>query len=171
MRAEVRILGERSDYRLACQAYPRGRVVIPESAPVSRYRRSRPSIDAGSEFGIAVDIGTTTVQISLVDLKSGRDFMLDTFLNTQRRFGDDVTSRIAAAGEPAAFQKQVRLIRDGIMASCAGAFAENLETMRLPRPATVAAQDKVRRINLTDRISLSQGDIRNLQLAREIPGQ
>jgi uncharacterized 2Fe-2S/4Fe-4S cluster protein (DUF4445 family) len=51
-----------------------------------------------NSFGIALDIGTTTVQAELVDLDSAK--CLDTFFafNNQRSFGTDVISRINAAG-------------------------------------------------------------------------
>jgi uncharacterized 2Fe-2S/4Fe-4S cluster protein (DUF4445 family) len=45
-------------------------------------------------FGLAIDIGTTTVAMSLVDLISGRAIKTQSLLNSQRRFGTDVISRI-----------------------------------------------------------------------------
>ena len=47
--------------------------------------------------GIAIDIGTTTIQARLVDLSTGK--ILDTFsaFNEQRVFGADVMSRISSA--------------------------------------------------------------------------
>ncbi|MCL2440414.1 MAG: ASKHA domain-containing protein [Treponema sp.] len=47
--------------------------------------------------GIAIDIGTTTIQAQLVDLDTG--IILETFsaLNNQRCFGADIMSRISAA--------------------------------------------------------------------------
>ncbi|MDD3893909.1 MAG: ASKHA domain-containing protein [Syntrophomonadaceae bacterium] len=45
-------------------------------------------------YGIAVDIGTTTVVVSLVDLLSGREIGSETAINPQKDFGLDVLSRI-----------------------------------------------------------------------------
>jgi len=45
-------------------------------------------------FGLAVDIGTTTVALSLVDLHTGEILCEDGFLNPQKAFGLDVLSRI-----------------------------------------------------------------------------
>ena len=45
-------------------------------------------------FAVAVDIGTTTLAASLLDLNSGRELAVTSRLNPQTRFGDDVLSRI-----------------------------------------------------------------------------
>lgn len=45
----------------------------------------------------AVDIGTTTVVMQLVDRKSGRALAMETFVNPQRKYGADVISRIEAS--------------------------------------------------------------------------
>jgi uncharacterized 2Fe-2S/4Fe-4S cluster protein (DUF4445 family) len=50
-----------------------------------------------SLFGLAVDIGTTTVVVKLVDMKTGQTVATQAALNPQARFGDDVISRIAYA--------------------------------------------------------------------------
>jgi uncharacterized 2Fe-2S/4Fe-4S cluster protein (DUF4445 family) len=50
-------------------------------------------------FGIAVDIGTTTVVVTLVDLKSGKAVDVGTTYNSQMRHGDDVITRIVYATE------------------------------------------------------------------------
>jgi uncharacterized 2Fe-2S/4Fe-4S cluster protein (DUF4445 family) len=48
-------------------------------------------------YGLAVDLGTTTVAAELIDLASGRTIMAATSLNAQARFGADVVSRVTAA--------------------------------------------------------------------------
>lgn len=45
-------------------------------------------------FGIAIDIGTTTLVGALVDLNTGADVAVDARLNPQTSYGDDVISRI-----------------------------------------------------------------------------
>jgi uncharacterized 2Fe-2S/4Fe-4S cluster protein (DUF4445 family) len=47
-------------------------------------------------FGIAVDLGTTTVVAQLVDLSSAKVLAVETILNPQVRFGADLISRIQA---------------------------------------------------------------------------
>jgi len=54
--------------------------------------------DAGEKiFGLAVDIGTTTVVVKLLNMKDGRCLATQAELNPQTRYGDDVISRIAYA--------------------------------------------------------------------------
>jgi len=50
-----------------------------------------------SLYGIAVDIGTTTVVGYLMDLKSGKQLAVSSQTNPQTSFGDDVISRIQYA--------------------------------------------------------------------------
>ena len=50
-------------------------------------------------YGIAVDIGTTTVVLALIELCSGKRLKISAFENPQRSFGFDVLSRIAASNE------------------------------------------------------------------------
>lgn len=48
----------------------------------------------GSNVGIAVDIGTTTVMANLVDLNGGNVLASAAFYNSQMQYGEDVISRI-----------------------------------------------------------------------------
>ncbi|BCS55099.1 ASKHA domain-containing protein [Geobacter sp. SVR] len=48
-------------------------------------------------YALAIDLGTTTLAVSLVDLRSGRRLAVAGSLNPQRRFGADVVSRLDAA--------------------------------------------------------------------------
>ncbi len=48
-------------------------------------------------FGIAVDIGTTTVVTKLINMTDGQCLATEAALNPQSRYGDDVISRIAYA--------------------------------------------------------------------------
>ncbi len=48
-------------------------------------------------FGLAVDLGTTTVVARLIDMAGGQCLATQAALNPQTRFGDDVVSRIAYA--------------------------------------------------------------------------
>ncbi len=51
------------------------------------------------QYGIAVDIGTTTVVVYLVDLSDGTLVDVASIYNSQIRFGDDVITRIVNATE------------------------------------------------------------------------
>jgi uncharacterized 2Fe-2S/4Fe-4S cluster protein (DUF4445 family) len=52
-----------------------------------------------TRFGLAVDIGTTTIVGYLVDLKTGRLVDVGSTYNSQMRHGDDVITRIVFASE------------------------------------------------------------------------
>jgi len=51
-----------------------------------------------ARFGLAVDIGTTTLAAALIDVDSGVEVAAGSLLNPQAEFGADVMSRIHAAG-------------------------------------------------------------------------
>lgn len=51
------------------------------------------------EFGIALDIGTTTLAMRLVGLRTKKHFATITAMNHQRAYGADVISRIQAANQ------------------------------------------------------------------------
>jgi uncharacterized 2Fe-2S/4Fe-4S cluster protein (DUF4445 family) len=69
------------------------------------------------EISFAVDIGTTTIKISLVDTGAKRVYRIASFLNPQRRYGQDVISRIAAAADPKAMARMSSLIREAVFIS------------------------------------------------------
>ena len=48
-------------------------------------------------YAIAIDLGTTTLAASLIELASGRRLAMTGSMNPQRRFGADVVSRLDAA--------------------------------------------------------------------------
>ena len=52
------------------------------------------TITPRSGYGIAIDIGTTTVVAALIDLSDGTAVLRHSFLNPQRAFGPDVITRI-----------------------------------------------------------------------------
>lgn len=92
--------------RLACRAYPKESVKVEllfgmedEFEIVAEHAQNRTtSIQKQKEgFGIAVDIGTTTIAMQLISLGSGEIVGTYTALNRQRCFGADVIARITAA--------------------------------------------------------------------------
>jgi len=56
-------------------------------------------VDGEEGIGIAIDVGTTTVVMYFVHLKTGKTIEVKSFLNPQRTFGADVISRITYATE------------------------------------------------------------------------
>ncbi|MDD1767750.1 MAG: ASKHA domain-containing protein [Methanomassiliicoccales archaeon] len=75
------------------------------TAIVDEVSRPRVLIDVRSgdaslrNYGIALDIGTTTVVLSLIDLADGRDIAQTSDYNKQIVYGEDVLSRITYAEE------------------------------------------------------------------------
>jgi uncharacterized 2Fe-2S/4Fe-4S cluster protein (DUF4445 family) len=65
----------------------------------------RPGTAGTHVFGLAVDIGTTTVVVHLVDLVTGATLGAAGALNPQVSYGDDVITRIIHAGEPGGLEE------------------------------------------------------------------
>ncbi len=61
------------------------------------YEELRKKTVAEKIFGLAVDIGTTTVVAKLINMADGKCLATESVLNPQTRYGDDVISRIAYA--------------------------------------------------------------------------
>src|ERR1035441_8737017 len=83
-------------WRLACQASVTGRVVLrigQWDAPILS-DDDAVHFEAREGFGIAVDLGTTTLVAQLLDLRSGRIVDVRTALNPQSAHGADLMSRV-----------------------------------------------------------------------------
>ena len=94
--------------RLACRAYPEGPVKVEvlscsedDFEAVAEHTLSgvAPAREQSGSYGIAVDIGTTTIAMQLVALDTGEITGTYTALNRQRRFGADVISRMKVSVE------------------------------------------------------------------------
>jgi uncharacterized 2Fe-2S/4Fe-4S cluster protein (DUF4445 family) len=68
----------------------RGETVCYDGEVIDRYR--------GHLYGLAMDLGTTTVVLELVDLESGRSVSVSSFENPQRFGGSDVMHRVSYDG-------------------------------------------------------------------------
>jgi len=69
-----------------------------------------------ASLGIAVDIGTTTLVVALVDLDSGDELAVASALNPQTAYGHDVLSRIHFAAEPDGLSTMQRALVNGLNA-------------------------------------------------------
>jgi uncharacterized 2Fe-2S/4Fe-4S cluster protein (DUF4445 family) len=63
----------------------------------------------GEIYGLAVDLGTTTVVAQLLDLNSGKIISQASTLNRQAAYGSDIISRIALAGESPDYLERLKL--------------------------------------------------------------
>lgn len=67
-----------------------------------------------ANLGIAVDIGTTTLVVALVDLESGDELAVASALNPQTAYGHDVLSRIHFAAESDGLATMQRALVDSL---------------------------------------------------------
>ena len=68
------------------------RIEVEDLTPVAASERE-------NNYGLAVDIGTTTIAVALMDMRKGIDLYSATEYNRQGMHGDDVLSRIEYAGD------------------------------------------------------------------------
>ncbi|MBN1383625.1 MAG: DUF4445 domain-containing protein [Elusimicrobia bacterium] len=73
-----------------------------------------PGDTSGSNFGVAVDIGTTTIVSYLVNLNSQKVLSAKAIYNPQVSFGEDVITRIIYAGESIGLERLHRAVVDSI---------------------------------------------------------
>ncbi len=74
-----------------------------------------PGDTTGRRFGIAFDLGTTTVVATLLDLSTGTPAGVESMLNKQQPFGADVITRISATMmDPGALDKLQQLAAESL---------------------------------------------------------
>ena len=90
--ADIASLRRLSHYRDSLKAFT---LVVHEQTGLRRILEGRQT----TSLGFAVDLGTTSMAGYLCDLNSGRLLAADACVNPQRRFGEDVISRISRINE------------------------------------------------------------------------
>lgn len=94
---------QRDGYVLACKAVIAGDASIEvfeaEGGGLAASLQTELRSDGESGYGLALDIGTTTLAFSLTDMRTGKELDQKGVLNRQCAFGADVLSRITAAAE------------------------------------------------------------------------
>jgi uncharacterized 2Fe-2S/4Fe-4S cluster protein (DUF4445 family) len=68
-----------------------------------------------ANFAIAIDLGTTTIAIAMLDLSTGKQVASAGALNPQVRFGDDILNRICAQSESA---ENMKLMSKCVIDTC-----------------------------------------------------
>ncbi len=71
----------------------------------NRLFRVEPGDTTARNLAVAIDLGTTTVWAQLIDLNSGEILATDGTFNAQISYGEDVITRIIAAGKPGGLEK------------------------------------------------------------------
>jgi uncharacterized 2Fe-2S/4Fe-4S cluster protein (DUF4445 family) len=84
--------------RLACLAEIRGPVRIEIGHAPERETERRPTVTAARPI-LAVDLGTTTIEVALAEAAAGDFVIRNVADNPQASYGADVMSRIASAGD------------------------------------------------------------------------
>ena len=125
---------QKAGARLACQTVLLGdsEVILPESRPMEQIQLGgrgslAPIAPMPGRYGAAVDIGTTTVVLSLYDLRTGLCLGESGMLNPQAAAAADVMGRIGAAlaGEGKRLRDQVTNAIGALLSqACAQAEAE-----------------------------------------------
>ncbi len=115
---EARLFDTGSDYRMACQHNVLNdiHILLPFDDAV-HYDKSLSDFrikPVGSGYGIAVDLGTTTVALYVANLENGEIVAQRTFLNPQLAYGGDVMTRIEFASDYNGKQKLHDSIHDRI---------------------------------------------------------
>ena len=92
-------LGLGPDWRLACRSRAEGDLVLEvgQFETMIQADESLFSFEPRSGFGVAVDLGTTTLVAQLVDLSTAKVLAVETAMNPQRRWGSDLISRLESA--------------------------------------------------------------------------
>lgn len=117
-----------SGLRLACQLYPEGdtEIGLDDPAPPSLWKSISPDSLAPAPgampyltehiYGLAVDLGTTHIRLSLWDRRKGKRIASRRGPNPQGVFGADVLNRLdAARRSPERAQELARLARNAII--------------------------------------------------------
>lgn len=109
-------------WRLACTAFPTtdARLAVPDALTAAPFRILTAAAGAPEEtgraraaragFGVAIDVGTTTVVCYVTRLSDGQVLDVAAFANPQRAYGSDVLSRIVHAHRGAAELEQLRTV-------------------------------------------------------------
>ncbi|MFA5326161.1 MAG: ASKHA domain-containing protein [Prolixibacteraceae bacterium] len=108
-------LGLSNDWRLACFSFCTSDITL----EIEQFNHLILADESEFEFvpqngyGVAIDLGTTTLVAQLVDLTSAKVIAVETMLNPQVKFGADLISRIQACLDGNA-DEMTRLIRKAI---------------------------------------------------------
>ena len=118
-------------WRLACKAYPTDNCVIQilnketDFDIVTEHTNAddiEDKLQADKGYAIAVDIGTTTVVMTLISMTNGKSLGTYSVLNPQRAYGADVIARIQLANDG-----KLKLLQELIRAELLTAIMDTIE--------------------------------------------
>lgn len=121
--SEISLLSDdeiKNKTRLACLSYPKTDIKIQVNSPKSNIKILDQGIKSDFKmvfkkgYGLAIDIGTTTIAAYLVDLSTGEIINKDSAINSQSKYGLDVMTRISFEYEN---ENGIRLLQEEIIKS------------------------------------------------------
>lgn len=134
-------------WRLSCKLYPTERIKISfelndesDFEVISSHKEFHDIISGEKEssdteeYEVAIDIGTTTIAFELLDKCTGEVKNVATRINSQRKYGADVISRIEASvnGKGEVLRKCIRKdLREGIQTLLSGCHARKEQIVRI----------------------------------------
>ncbi len=86
------------------------------------------SPEAGAVFGFALDLGSTTLVLRLIDIGRGKILNQATVANPQVKWGEDILSRIVFARN----RESLSVLRSALMDACSKAMKKMLEDCAVP---------------------------------------
>ena len=111
-REKLARLGLSEDWRLACYSSCRSNITLEIEQFNHLILADETEFDfcPREGFGVAVDLGTTTLVTQLVDLKTARIIAVETMVNPQVKYGSDLISRVQACldGHAAEMTQMIR---------------------------------------------------------------
>lgn len=92
-------MGLSPEWRLACMSLAQSDLVLEVGQYEAMIQADETlfSFESLDGFGVAVDLGTTSLVAQLVDLSTAKVLAVETALNPQRRWGGDLITRLEAA--------------------------------------------------------------------------
>lgn len=121
-------------WRLACHATVSGPVTleIPQGTIIETEAEDATACcDDEEAYGIAVDLGTTTLAVALVALSSGRVLRIRGAMNPQAAWGADIMSRVQFAQTDTRLTGVIRNALATLIAETAGTCADKIHSVVL----------------------------------------
>ena len=99
----------KSDWKVTCAVHQADKYATPEIIQLW------PGLYEGTIYGMAVDLGSTTIAAHLCDLRTGEVVASSGIMNPQIRYGEDLMSRVSyAMMNPGGDKEMTRAVRDGM---------------------------------------------------------
>jgi uncharacterized 2Fe-2S/4Fe-4S cluster protein (DUF4445 family) len=124
-------------------------VTLAETGNAWRAVSIRPAFDTSPLYGLAIDLGTSTIVADLVNVETGQVIESNLAYNQQREFGSDVTSRMVAAEEPDGLATLRHAVLKTINESIAGLCAQARVDTRSVQAAVLAGNTVMQHLNRT----------------------